>query len=74
MDKKLYKVSFVDYRIKDMYVVALNPDFAYGKARDHLDENNVWFPDGRVMKSIELIASEPKEGFFDGECEHILLM
>ena len=74
MDKKLYKISFVDYRIKDMYVSATNPDNAYQQARDHLDKHDICFPDGRVMESIGLVASEPKKGFFNGECEHIFLV
>lgn len=40
------------------YVVADNPTEAYNKVRQYLNEKDYGFPSDRVLKSIELLASD----------------
>ena len=40
------------------YVVADNPTEAYNKVRQYLDEKDYGFPSDRVLKSVELLASD----------------
>ena len=38
------------------YVVAPNPDAAYGMVKDHLDRNNIGFINERKLHSVEVLA------------------